>query len=335
MNLTASRLLPLALVMLAVACGGAGPAASPTPPTSGPGTTTTSPAPTLPPGFAIDSCTLLSDAEIEAATGHAVVERQLSALRPDVFPSICDIELDGGGSLTVSIRSSGGRSLYETSFEPFIGDNEGSYLDEAIPGLGDKAGSSGGDAVMVLKDDVLFEVMYFQFGPGDELSVARYLAEVVLAKLPCLAAGCVGFTPPPPPSAGPEIDACALLTDAEIEQATGFKTSAHDPTPQFGSDASCDWTLSTGEVFPGRLTLNILESGGAEQFGFLTTAYDPPLEHVPGLGDDAVKTATIPDGAIHALIGDRLVTLEFSMPLSIDDPYALVEPLMALVLPRM
>jgi len=35
------------------------------------------------------------------------------------------------------------------------------------------------------------------------------------------------------------------------------------------------------------------------------------------------------------LVGDRLVTLEFSMPLSIDDPYALVEPLMALVLSRM
>jgi hypothetical protein len=316
--------------MLVVACGGTGPSATPGPTLPG----STPAGATLQPGLTVDACTVLSDAEIQAATGESVVERQLSDLRPDVFPSICDIELDGGGSLTVSVRASGGRSLYETSFEPFIGDDDG-YLDEAILGLGDKAGSSGGDAVMVLKGDVLFEVMYFAFGSNDELSVARYLSEIVLAKLPCLATGCVGFTPPPPPSTAAAIDLCALLTDEEIEQATGFKPSEHDPATEFGSDASCYWTLSTGEVFPGRLTLNILESGGAEEFGFLTTAYDPPLEHIAGLGDDAVQTATIPDGAIYALVGDRLVTLEFSVPLSIDDPYALVESLMALALSRM
>jgi hypothetical protein len=234
----------------------------------------------------------------------------------------------------VSIRATGGRSLYETSFEPFIGDADG-YLDEAVIGLGDKAGSSGGDAIMVLRDDVLFEVMYLGFGSSDELSVARYLAEIILAKLPCLATGCVGFTPPPPPSTAAAVDLCALLTDAEIEQTTGFKPTEHDPAPEFGSDASCNWTLSTGEVFPGRLTLNILETGGQTEFGFLSTAYDPPLEHVPGLGEDAIKTATIPDGAFYVLVGDRLITLEFSVPLAIDDPYALVKPLLTLGLSRL
>ena len=44
---------------------------------------------------AIDSCAVLTDEEIEAATGQKVTERSISNLRPDVFPSICDIELDG------------------------------------------------------------------------------------------------------------------------------------------------------------------------------------------------------------------------------------------------
>src|SRR5262245_12818650 len=66
------------------------------------------------PTSSIDSCAILSDAEIQAGTGSAVLERRTSNLRPDVFPSICDITLDDGSFLTVSVRSNGGNAMYET-----------------------------------------------------------------------------------------------------------------------------------------------------------------------------------------------------------------------------
>jgi hypothetical protein len=320
--------LSASLALLLAACGGPGaqPTLPQTPDPSGPGQS--------PSVGSIDSCSLLSDGEIEAATGQRVVDRQLSALRPDVFPSICDIELDGGGSLTVSVRSSGGRSMYEDSFEPFIGDGEG--LDEAVLGLGDKAARSGDDVLMVLDDDVLFEVQYFEFGRRDELAIVRYLAEIIVAKLACLAAGCTGFTPPPLATA-PAFDACALLTAEEIEDATGYAVLDTEPAGGAGRDAGCTWAVDADPSLPGlySIRLEVMASGGQDQFDFLAQAYDPPLEHVPGIGDDAITTATIPDGAIYVLAGDRLVTLAFSLPLSVDDPYSLVLPLLGPALERL
>jgi hypothetical protein len=331
--------------LLAVAgCGGGTPSTStPSSPapnqTSRPTTQSPSNLPTAPNGSgpvaaAIDACTLLSDGEIEAATGQSVVNRQLSALRPDVFPSICDIELNGGESLSVSVRATGGRSLYETSFEPFIG--QGEVLDEAVVGLGDKAGRSGDDELMVLQGDVLFDASYLAFGRNDTLSVVRYLAEIILAKLPCLAAGCPGFTPPPPPSPAAVVDACSLLTVDEIETTTGLQVLETKPQTQPGHDPQCTWTLDT-QPFPGTdyIELTVMQTGGRAQFDFWAGAYDPPLGHVPGIGDDAIKTATIPDGSVYVVLGDELLTTQFSLPLSIDDPYALVVPLVAKAVDRL
>jgi hypothetical protein len=333
-NLPLTRLLPAALALLISACGGGGPTPAPgSTPTPGSGSATTGPTNPLP--ATIDACTLLSDAEVEAATGYGVTSQQLSNLRPDVFPSICDIELDSGGALTVSIRASGGKELYETSFEPFIGEENGP-LDVAITGLGDKAGQQGDDNIMVLTGDVLFDVFYIEFGRNDKATVVRYLAEIVLAKLPCIATGCPGFTPPPPPSAATSVDACTLLTQDEIESATGFEVLEIQPEDTPGQDPSCTWTLNT-QPFPGAdyIELAVKPTGGQEQFDFFAGAYEPPLEHVTGIGDDAIKTATIPGGAMYALVGDQLVTLQFAVPLDVDDPYALVTPLLELAVPRL
>jgi hypothetical protein len=203
--MTARLLLCSLFALTVLACGGPGGVPMP----AGSGRSGTQPNPVGSVGTNgtggsaadIDSCAVLTDAEIEAATGEKVTERSISALRPDVFPSICDIELDGGGSLTISVRSSGGRSMYETSFEPFIG--QGEVLDEALEGLGDKAGISGDDDIMVLKDDVLFDVFFIEFGRENKEPIVRYLAERILAKLPCIATGCPDMPLPPPPTGGP------------------------------------------------------------------------------------------------------------------------------------
>jgi hypothetical protein len=303
-------LLTATAVLVIAGCGsGSGPGSRPTPAATGEAAT-------------IDSCTLLSDAEITAATSHGVNSRTPSTLT-QVFSSVCDIDLDGGGALTVSVLPSGGRSLYEKSFEPYIGQANGT-LQEAVQGLGDKAGN-GSDEVMVLQGDVLFDILAFGTG-GDDAAARRYLAEVVLAKLSCISTGCPGFTPPPAPSKAPAVDVCALLTDQDIKQATGFKVLSSEAGGK-ATEPNCTWTLDTGSLIDNWVELAVMSSGGKAKFDFWATAYSPPLEHVPGIGDDAIKTATIPGGTVYAVTGDRLLTLSFSLPLDLDDPYALVVPL--------
>lgn len=181
-----------------VACSGGPPGALATPP----GALATPPAAIGGPTSAIDACALLSDAEIEAATGQRAAQRTASTLT-QVFPSVCDIELDGGASLIVGVKATGGREMYECCFEPFIGEGSTPPLDEAVSGLGDKAGRSGDDVLMVLAGDVLYEVQYIEFGRQDRSVVVRYLAERVLARLPCVATGCPEMSPPPAPTPGP------------------------------------------------------------------------------------------------------------------------------------
>ncbi len=331
--ISTTRLVALACVTVA-ACGAA-PEASTTGIDQGAGSTP--PADVASPAVgSVDACSLLSDAEIQSATGHEVVDRTASTLT-QVFPSVCDISLGEAGSLTVKVLPTGGRSLYETSFEPYIGEGISPALDEAVTGLGDKAGVSGDDDLMVLKDDVLFELLYTEFGRSDKLSVVRYLADTVLAKLPCLSAGCAGFTPLPPPSTAAAIDACGLLTTDEIHSATGFEASEGSPDGGVTDNPRCRWTLDTGSALPGTdwVAVEVLPTGGQAKFKFWAQeAFEQSPEHVTGLGDDAIKTATIPGGYFYSVIGDSLLTVSFSLPLSIDDPYPLVQPLVAEALGR-
>ncbi len=52
------------------------------------------------------------------------------------------------------------------------------------------------------------------------------------------------------------------------------------------------------------------------------------MEHVPGLGDDAIKSGGNTNGSVQAVVGDRLVMLDYALPDDTVDPYALVVPLM-------
>jgi hypothetical protein len=151
-------------------------------------------------GASIDSCSILSDEEIQAATDELPTQRRASTLT-QVFSSVCDINLDNGGSLTISVLPQGGKAMYETSFEPFIGEGAGP-LDEALSGLGDKAARSGQDIIMALKDDVLFEIQYIEFGRDNKLPIVRYLADLMVAKIACLPAACPAMTLPPRPTGG-------------------------------------------------------------------------------------------------------------------------------------
>src|SRR5262249_14327986 len=175
----------------------------------------------------VDSCQLLGDDAIQAGTGEHVSSRSPSTLT-QVFSSVCDIELDGGGKLTVRVLPTGGRAMYERSFEPTIG--KGDVLDEAVPGLGDKAARPGDDELMGLVGDTLFDSAYIEFGKDDKLPALRYLADVAVNRLPCVASGCQGMTAPPPPSTstGVATDMCALLTEEEVGTAAGIPVAKEE-----------------------------------------------------------------------------------------------------------
>jgi hypothetical protein len=141
----------------------------------GPGATTPGGA-----GQPVDACTLLTDADIEQTTGEQVASRTQSTLTT-VLPSVCDIGLETG-SITIGVRAPGGRSYYETYFEPFIGD-EFSPLQEVVAGIGDKAARGDVGSVMAVKGDALVDVQYIAFG-SDEDAVAQALMRLALAHLP-------------------------------------------------------------------------------------------------------------------------------------------------------
>lgn len=206
-RIPASLITCVLMAALLAACAG-NPTATP----AGPGGQT--PPPAGAPGTAPDACAALTDAEVETATGKRILERRVSTLT-QVFPSVCDMELEGNALLTVSIKATGGRELWECCFKPFIG---GEVIDEEVPGLGDQAGRSGDSMLMVLKGDTLFDLHYIEFGRTDRDAVVRYLAERILDRLDCPASGCPAGTPPPtatpgPPTAtpaGPRVDPADL-----------------------------------------------------------------------------------------------------------------------------
>ena len=227
----------------------------------------------------------------------------------------------------MSILPSTGKQLWDVSFGPFVGTD---VLEVEVPGLGDAAGGSkSGDDVMVLKGDVLFGILFIEFGRQDKGPVTRHLAEIVLDKLPCLATGCAGATAPPASTGGSTVDACALLTDQEIKAATHFATTGHEA----GQATDCRWTLDTGSDLPGlhSIRLAIQLTGGREQWDFLSQG----LPQVPALGDGAFKLGGNTDGSIKALAGDRVISLDYSLPVQTADPDPLIIPLLKSALSRL
>jgi hypothetical protein len=274
----------------------------------------------------VDACALLTDAEIEAATRVAVASREPSRLI-GWFSSSCDIGLEGG-SLTVSILPEGGREMWERSFAITIGTGS----TEAVPDLGDAAARTGESYLMVLKDDVLFDVDALVLDASERLAAVQYLAEIVLAKLPCLAEGCPNVSLPPAPSLAPAFDACTLLTVGEIEDATGLPATVE--TPPSGPSDRCLWRLDTGSTFSlENIMVTVVRSGGRDRWDTFYASSSYPK--VPGLGDDAVRTGGNAGGTIEVVVGDQLLTVSYELPPETADPEPVLVPLVTTAISRL
>ena len=295
-------------------------AAAPSTPVVAPVTPGGAPTPAAGAGEPIDACTLLSDKELLDATGAQVLTRRQSTLT-QVFPSVCDLSLDDGAEVTIGVRYPGGRQFYESYFEPFIGET-GMPLQEELTGVGDKGGRDR-QYVMVLQDDVLLEVHYIKFLRVEAEDVALALIRIALGHVP--GRGTSGPVSAPTAAAGAAPEVCALLSDAQVQESTGFPVLEREA---LGSRA-CRWVLDSGSPFKGAhsISIDIKRSGGRAEFGFLSS-----LDQVPGIGDGAVKAGGNTDGTVWAVRGDALVKLVYALPISTPDADPIVLPLLELVI---
>ena len=107
-----------------------------------------------------------------------------------------------------------------------------------------------------------------------------------------------------PPAA--TLAACALLTDADIEQVTGRAVDSATPGSLGTLTNGCSWKLALGDadITPVSIDLGVISPQGVEYYETYVKPYD--TTPISGIGDDAVVDGA---GGITAVKGDTLVSV--------------------------
>jgi hypothetical protein len=172
-------LITLVLILALTGCGGQAPTAAPTAVSEentpvAPAIADTAPANSAKP--AIDACTVLSKAEVEASLGGAIKEPEPKNQSSTM--SICQFMTQEGVNLVLlEIHTSGGTDLFE---------GYQSSLTESTPvtGLGDKAFMSAkGTQLYALKGDILVGVTLQLEDAAAQPKAAQDLVRKVLEHL--------------------------------------------------------------------------------------------------------------------------------------------------------
>ena len=110
-----------------------------------------------------------------------------------------------------------------------------------------------------------------------------------------------------PTGGGTAVDACTLLTDAEIKSATGFAPIRKGAEPQMGVfEAGCEWELDNAGDAAWSITIGVKTSGGR---AFYDKYIAPPASEgtaVDGVGDDALQSDI---GEVTAVKGDTVFSV--------------------------
>ncbi len=120
------------------------------------------------------------------------------------------------------------------------------------------------------------------------------------------------------PGGGETVDACALLTAAEIEAATGLETTSSTAGPQGGVfPAGCLWEL-VGErpLIPPTIALGVMGTGGKDFYDRNFKALNAVYQPIDGLGDVAVDADF---GSVHVVSGDVFFQVQYIGDLGGDD----------------
>lgn len=114
----------------------------------------------------------------------------------------------------------------------------------------------------------------------------------------------IGAATSPPAAA---VDACALLTDEEILQATTHAVVRRTPGQMSIFPNGCWIELADdGTMIPPEITIGVVSPGGAYYFQRYFVDAVTGVEHVSGIGDDAVRGGA---GDLIAVKGDTLVSV--------------------------
>jgi hypothetical protein len=305
---------PVLLAVTVLACGvgapptPAAPALTSTPAAGASGAPNGSAAPVaIPP-----ACTVLSDTDIAAITGLAVVSKD-DDVADTVYANHCRWTIrraDGGaGTLDLGLLSPEGRERYDRTseqlaFEPFDG----------LP-----ADAAGGDpdsaSIYAVRGDTLVDV--YALGLGLSRETTGELARRVLEQLFGLA--------PTAPSVGPQAttgggvsvaDPCTLLTDADILEVTGAAPISHASSPWFGQwDSNCTWQIEGGGPVPATIKVFVRSPGGRASWDQYLVPIQGEFTAVPGLGDAAFEKVQWPT---HVLAGDTYVSVQLAGGSSTD-----------------
>jgi hypothetical protein len=115
-----------------------------------------------------------------------------------------------------------------------------------------------------------------------------------------------------PAGGGPAVDACALLTDDDIQAVTGYSVANKRPGPNGGVFAAgCEWELNAdNEIVPPSIVLGIMTSGGKAYY----ESYFKPFNDeegnklIPGVGDEVVDAGF---SVIQGVKGDAFFNLQY------------------------
>jgi hypothetical protein len=114
------------------------------------------------------------------------------------------------------------------------------------------------------------------------------------------------------PGGGEAVDACALLTAADIEAVTTLAATSMTPGPQGGVFPSgCLWVLGDeSSVVPPEISLGVLRPGGKDYYEryFATMDDNAGYKPIDGLGDVAVDAEF---GAVHVVSGDTFFQVQY------------------------
>jgi hypothetical protein len=111
---------------------------------------------------------------------------------------------------------------------------------------------------------------------------------------------------------GATIDACALLTEADIEEVTGNTVDAVTPGPQMGIfQSGCDWDLIDDDAMvPPEIVIGVHPSGGRDYYARYFEPFNEGAGYEPieNLGDTAVDAEA---GAVLVVAGDVFFNLQY------------------------
>jgi hypothetical protein len=287
--------LPVAIALAVVACGGTTPGVSSAP----------MGAATAPPAVG-PACDLLTDAAIERITG-ATVESKTDSIADTVYANACRWTLkrtDGGtAELDLGILSPGGRDRYDHS-----GGVDGLAPIDGLPA--DAAGEdSNTGTIFAVRNDTLVDV--FTLGLGTRQAIPVELTRAVLEHLfgssgPAATPGATTSTP----GGDAVADPCSLLTDVEILDVTGFAATGHAITPTGGLwDTSCVWQVAGASEVPASITVTIKSPDGRANWDQYMVPFTSEFTAVPSLGDAAYEKVHWPT---HVLVGDTYLSVKFS-----------------------